>query len=113
MIDVCPIAKIARGRFAFHDDKLARITLGVVESMPHGIGGCIGRTVDDRISAVILALHTVSVVAACGLVFARYSIPLENLILRVGGNLIAGFTVGFLDVDLQGPFIVFHQIGIV
>ena len=33
--------------------------------------------------------------------------------MRVGSNLIAGFTVGFLDVDLQGPFIVFHQIGIV
>ena len=113
MIDVCPIAKIACGRFAFHNDKLARITLGVVKGMPHGIRGRIGRTVDDRISAIALALHTVSVVAACGLVFARYSIPLENLILRVGSNLIAGFTVGFLDVDLQGPFIVFHQIGIV
>ena len=113
MIDVCPIAKIACGRFAFHDDKLARITLGVVESMPHGIRGRIGRTVDDRISAIALALHTVSVVTAGGLVFACYSIPLENLILRVGSNLIAGFAVGFLDVDLQGPFIVFHQIGIV
>ena len=113
MIDVCPIAKIACGRFAFHDDKLARITLCVVEGVAHGIRGCIGRTVDDRISAIALALHTVSVVAACGLIFARYSIPLENLILRVGSNLIAGFAVGFLDVDLQGPFIVFHQIGIV
>ena len=100
MIDVCPIAKIACGRFAFHDDKLARITLGVVESMPHGIRGRIGRTVDDRISAIALALHTVSVVTAGGLVFACYSIPLENLILRVGSNLIAGFAVGFLDVDL-------------
>ena len=113
MIDVCPIAKIACGRFAFHDDKLARITLGVVKGMPHGIRGHIGCTVDDRISAIALALHTVSVVTAGGLVFACYSIPLENLILRVGSNLIAGFTVGFLDVDLQGPFIVFHQIGIV
>ena len=113
MIDVCPIAKIACGRFAFHDDKLARITLGVVKGMPHGIRGRIGCTVDDRISAIALALHTVSVVTAGGLVFACYSIPLENLILRVGSNLIAGFAVGFLDVDLQGPFIVFHQIGIV
>ena len=113
MIDVCPIAKIACGRFAFHDDKLARITLGVVKGMPHGIRGRISCTVDDRISAIALALHTVSVVTAGGLVFACYSIPLENLILRVGSNLIAGFAVGFLDVDLQGPFIVFHQIGIV
>ena len=113
MIDVCPIAKIACGRFAFHNDKLARITLGVVKGMPHGIRGRIGCTVDDRISAIALALHTVSVVTAGGLVFACYSIPLENLILRVGSNLIAGFAVGFLDVDLQGPFIVFHQIGIV
>ena len=113
MIDVCPIAKIACGRFAFHDDKLARITLGVVKGMPDGIRGRISCTVDDRISAIALALHTVSVVTAGGLVFACYSIPLENLILRVGSNLIAGFAVGFLDVDLQGPFIVFHQIGIV
>ena len=113
MIDVCPIAKIACGRFAFHNDKLARITLGVVKGMPHGIRGRIGCTVDDRISAIALALHTVSVVTAGGLVFACYSIPLENLILRVGSNLIAGFAVGFLEVDLQGPFIVFHQIGIV
>ena len=113
MIDVCPIAKIACGRFGFHDDKLARITLCVVEGVAHRIRGRIGRTVDDRISAIALALHTVSVVATCGLVFAGHSIPLENLILRVGSNLIAGFAVGFLDVDLQGPFIVFHQIGIV
>ena len=113
MIDVCPIAKIACGRFGFHDDKLARITLCVVEGVAHRIRGCIGRTVDDRISAVILALHTVSVVAAGGLVFACYSIPLENLILGIGSNLVAGFAVGFRDVDLQGPFIVFHQIGIV
>ena len=113
MIDVCPIAKIACGRFGFHDDKLARITLCVVEGVAHRIRGRIGRTVDDRISAIALALHTVSVVATCGLVFARYSIPLENLILGIGSNLVAGFAVGFLDVDLQGPFIVFHQIGIV
>ena len=59
MIDVCPIAKIACGRFAFHNDKLARITLGVVKGMPHGIRGRIGCTVDDRISAIALALHTV------------------------------------------------------
>ena len=113
MIDVCPIAKIACGRFAFHDDKLARITLGVVKGMPHGIRGRIGCTVDDRISAIALALHTVSVVATCGLVFARYSIPLENLILGIGSNLVAGFAVGFPDVDLQRPFIVFHLISIV
>ena len=110
MIDVCPIAKIACGRFAFHNDKLARITLGVVESMPHGICGRIGRTVDDRISAIALALHTVSIVATCGLIFACYSIPLENLILRVGSNLVAGFAVGFLEVDLQTPLAIFHNI---
>ena len=113
VVDIRPIAKIAFGRFAFHDDKLARITLGVVESVAHGIRGRIGCTVDDRISAIALALHTVSVVAAGGLVFACYSIPLENLILGIGSNLVAGFAVGFRDVDLQGPFIVFHQIGIV
>ena len=113
MIDVCPIAKIACGCFAFHDDKLARITLCVVKGMPHGIRGRISCTVDDRISAIALALHTVSVVTAGGLVFAGHHIPLIDLILGIGCDLAAGFAVDFLEVDLQGPFIVFHQIGIV
>ena len=63
MIDVCPIAKIACGRFGFHDDKLARITLCVVEGVAHRIRGRIGRTVDDRVAAVALTLYAVGVVA--------------------------------------------------
>ena len=100
MIDVCPIAKIACGRFAFHNDKLARITLGIVESMPHGICGRIGRTVDDRVAAVALTLYAVGVVAPGGLVFAGHHIPLIDLILGIGCDLAAGFAVGFLEVDL-------------
>ena len=113
MIDVCPIAKIACGRFAFHDDKLARITLGVVKGMPHGIRGRISCTVDDRISAIALALHTVSVVTAGGLVFAGHHIPLIDLILGIGCDLATGFAVGFLEVDLQTPLVIFHDIVIV
>ena len=113
MVDVRPVTKIPGWGFGFHKDELALIALGVIQRVAHRVIDGIGGAVDDRISAIALALHTVSVVAACGVVFSCYSIPLENLILRVGSNLIAGFTVGFLDVDLQGPFIVFHQIGIV
>ena len=113
MIDVCPIAKIACGRFAFHNDKLARITLGVVESMPHGICGRIGRTVDDRVAAVALTLYAVGVVAPGGLVFAGHHIPLIDLILGIGCDLAAGFAVGFLEVDLQTPLVIFHDIVIV
>ena len=113
MIDVCPIAKIACGRFAFHNDKLARITLGIVESMPHGICGRIGRTVDDRVAAVALTLYAVGVVAPGGLVFAGHHIPLIDLILGIGCDLAAGFAVGFLEVDLQTPLVIFHDIVIV
>ena len=113
IIDVCPIAKIACGRFAFHKDKLALIALGVIQRVPHGIRGRIGRTVDDRISAIALALHTVSVVAAGGLVFAGHHIPLIDLILGIGCDLAAGFAVGFLEVDLQTPLVIFHDIVIV
>ena len=113
IIDVCPIAKIACGRFAFHKDKLALIALGVIQRVPHGIRGRIGRTVDDRISAIALALHTVSVVAAGGLVFAGHHIPLIDLILGIGCDLAAGFAVGFLEVDLQTPLVIFHNIVVV
>ena len=113
MIDVCPIAKIACGRFAFHNDKLARITLGVVKGMPHGIRGRIGCIVDDCIGAISLTLHTVGVVAAGGLVFVGHHIPLIDLILGIGCDLAAGFAVGFLEVDLQTPLVIFHDIVIV
>ena len=100
VVDVRPVAKIPGRGFGFHKNKLALIALGVIQRVAHSVIDGIGCTVDDRISAIALALHTVSVVTAGGLVFAGHSIPLENLILRVGSNLIAGFAVGFLDVDL-------------
>ena len=81
--------------------------------MPHGIRGCIGRTVDDRIGAISLTLHTVGVVAPGGLVFAGHHIPLIDLILGIGCDLAAGFAVGFLEVDLQTPPVIFHDIVIV
>ena len=113
MIDVCPIAKIACGRFAFHDDKLARITLCVVEGVAHGIRGCISRTVDDRISAIALALHTVGVVTTGCKKLITYTVPLINFITGVGSNRVAGFAVVFSDIDLQAPFCVAHQVLVV
>lgn len=107
MVDIRPITEVAVGRFGFGDNKFAHVALGIVKGVPHGIRGCVSGAVDNGISAVILALDTVSVVATCGLIFAGYNIPLENFILRIGSNLIAGFAVGFLDVDLQRPFIIF------
>ena len=113
VVDIRPITEVAVGRFGFGDNKFAHVALGIVKGVPHGIRGCVSGAVDNGISAVILALDTVSVVATCGLIFAGYNIPLENFILRIGSNLIAGFAVGFLDVDLQRPFIIFHLISII
>ena len=113
VVNVRPITKISGRGFGFHKDKLTLIALRIIQRVAHRVIDGIRDTVDDRISAIALALHTVSVVATCGLVFARYSIPLENLILGIGSNLVAGFAVGFPDVDLQRPFIVFHLISIV
>ena len=113
VVNVRPITKISGRGFGFHKDKLTLIALRIIQRVAHRVIDGIRGTVDDRISAIALALHTVSVVTAGGLVFACYSIPLENLILGIGSNLVAGFAVGFPDVDLQRPFIVFHLISIV
>ena len=113
MVNVRPVAKISGRSFGFHKDKLALIALRIIQRVAHRIANSIGSAVDDCIAAISLTLHAVGVVAPGGLVFACYSIPLENLILRVGSNLIAGFTVGFLDVDLQTPLVIFYDIVIV
>ena len=113
VVDIRPITEVSVRCFGFHEDKLARITLGVVESVAHGIRGCIGRTVDDCIAAISLTLHAVGVVAPGGLVFAGHHIPLIDLILGIGCDLVAGFAVGFLEVDLQTPLVIFHDVVIV
>ena len=113
MVDVRPVTKIPGRGFGFHKDKLALIALGVIQRVAHGIRGGIGGAVDDRISPISLPLHTVGVVAAGGLVFAGHHIPLIDLILGIGCDLAAGFAVGFLEVDLQTPLVIFHNIVVV
>ena len=113
VVDVRPVAKISGRGFGFHKDKLALIALGVIQRVAHGIRGGIGGAVDDRISSISLTLHAVGVVAAGWLVFAGHHIPLIDLILGIGCNLAAGFAVGLLEVDLQTPLIIFHNIVVV
>ena len=113
MVDVRPVAKIPGRGFVFHKDKLALIALCVIQRVAHRVIDGIGGAVDDRIAAVALTLHAVGVVAPGGLVFAGHHIPLIDLILGIGCDLAAGFAVGFLEVDLQTPLVIFHDIVIV
>ena len=113
VVNVRPVTKISGRGFGFHKDELALIALGVIQRVAHSVIDGIGGAVDDRISAIALALHTVGVVAAGGLVFVGHHIPLIDLILGIGCDLAAGFAVGFLEVDLQTPLVIFHDIVIV
>ena len=81
--------------------------------MAHRVIDGIGGAVDDRIGAISLTLHAVGVVAPGGLVFAGHHIPLIDFILGIGCDLAAGFAVGFLEVDLQTPLVIFHDIVVV
>ena len=113
MVDVRPVTKIPGWGFGFHKDKLALIALGVIQRVAHHVIDGIRGAVDDCISSIALTLHAVGVVVTGGLVFAGHHIPLIDLILGIGGNLAAGFAVGFLEVDLQTPLVIFHDIVIV
>ena len=113
MVNVRPVAKIPGRGFGFHKDKLALIALGVIQRVAHRIANSIGSAVDDCIAAISLTLHAVGVVAPGGLVFTGHHIPLIDLILGIGCDLAAGFAVGFLEVDLQTPLIIFHNIVVV
>ena len=113
MVDVCPVAKISGRGFGFHKDKLALIALRIIQRVAHGIVSSIGSAVDDCVAAISLTLHAVGVIAPGGLVFAGHHIPLIDLILGIGCDLAAGFAVGFLEVDLQTPLVIFHDIVIV
>jgi len=113
VVDVRPVTKIPGWGFGFHKDELALIALGVIQRVAHRVIDGIGSAVDDRISPISLALYTVSVVAACCKKLITYTVPLINFKLGVGGNRVAGFAVGFLEVDLQTPLVIFHDIVIV
>ena len=113
MVNVRPVAKIPGRGFGFHKDKLALIALGVIQRVAHRIANSIGSAVDDCIAAISLTLHAVGVVAAGGLVFGGHYIPLIDFILGIGCDLAAGFAVGFLEVDLHTPLVIFHDIVIV
>ena len=113
MVDVRPVTKIPGWGFGFHKDELALIALGVIQRVAHRVIDGIGGAVDDCIAAISLTLHAVGVVATGGLVFTGHHIPLIDLILGIGCDLAAGFAVGFLEVDLQTPLIIFHNIVVV
>ena len=113
MVNVRPVAKISGRGFGFHKDKLTLIALGVIQRVAHLVIDGIGGAVDDCIAATSLTLHAVGVVAPGGLVFAGHHIPLIDLILGIGGNRVAGFAIGFLEVDLQTPLVIFHNIVVV
>ena len=81
--------------------------------MAHGVIDGIRGAVDDRIGPISLTLYAVGVVAACCKKLITYTVPLIDLILGIGCDLAAGFAVGFLEVDLQTPLVIFHDIVIV
>ena len=101
MVNVCPIAEIPHGGLRLHKDEPALIALRVVQCMAHRVVCGVGGVVDDGIGAVTLALDTVGVVAARGLVFASHDVPLVDFIPGIACNLVAGLTVRLFDVDLQ------------
>ena len=101
MVNVCPVAEIARGGLRLHKDEPALVSLRVVQRVAHRVVCGIGCAVDNGIGAVALALDAVGVVPTRGLVFAGHDVPLVDFILGVTCNLIAGFTVRLFDVDLQ------------
>ena len=101
VVNVCPVAEIARGRFRLHNDESALIALRVVQCMAHRIVCGVGGVVDDGIGAVTLALDTVGIVPTRGLVFAGHDVPLVDFIPGIACNLVAGLTVRLFDVDLQ------------
>ena len=113
MVNVRPVPKISGRGVGFHKDELALIALGVIQRVAHGICGGIGGAVDDCIGVIALTLYAVGVVVTGGLVFACHHIPLIDLILGIGCDLAAGFAVGFLEVDLQTPLVIFHNIVVV
>ena len=101
VVNVRPVAEIARGCFRLHNDEPALIALRVVQCMAHRVVCGVGSVVDDGIGAVTLALNAVGVVAARGLVFAGHDVPLVDFIPGIACNLVAGLTVRLFDVDLQ------------
>ena len=113
MVNVCPVAEIACGRFRLHNDEPALIALRVVQRVAHRVVCCIGGAVDDGIGTVALAPDAVGVVPTCGLVFAGHDVPLVDFIPGITCNLVAGFTVRLFDVDLQRPLSIAHLVGIV
>ena len=101
VVNVCPVAEIPRGGLRLHNDEPALIALRVVQCMAHRVVCGVGGVVDDGIGAVTLALDTVGIVPARGLVFAGHDVPLVDFIPGIACNLAAGLTVRLFDVDLQ------------
>ena len=113
VINVRPVAKIPGRGFGFHKDKLSLIALRIIQRVTHRVIDGIRGAVDDRIAAIALALYAVGIVTAGCKKLITYTVPLVNFITGVGGNLVAGFAVGFLNIDLQAPFCIAHQVLVV
>ena len=106
-VHIRPIAVISAGCAALHDDKLALVALGVIDTV-RTIG--IIAMVDDLVSAVALALDLVPVVSAKRDIALPNGIPLENLKLGIALDALLGFAVDFVDADFYRPLIVFHRV---
>ena len=102
-----PIAVVAVRSTALHNDKLALVALGVIDTVRTAR---IIAVVDDFIGAIRLALDFVPVVPAKRDIALPNGIPLENLKLGIALDALLGFAVDFVDADLYRPFIVFHRV---
>ena len=112
VVDVGPIAVVTGRCFGFHEDELALIALRIIQGMFHRIGDSVGRVIEDRIGAIALAFHGIGIVPAAGLVFPADGIPLVDFKDGIALNGISRFTVGLSQIDLQGPFVVVHRVGV-
>ena len=109
---VRPVAVITFRGPRFHQQEATFIALGIIEGpVGRGAGG-IAAVVGDRVAAVAVANDGVLVVAAVGNIHLCHGVPFKHSELRIGGNYVAGLAVDFGNVDLQGPLIVAHDIGV-
>ena len=100
MFYIRPVAIIAGGGACFHDDEFALVALGVVHRAAGVILGAILCVIHDRIGAIGVPFHPVTVVPAIGDVLLGDGVPLVDFIERIPDNLFAGLAVHFDEVDL-------------
>ena len=102
-----PVAIVATGGTALHNHKTALVALSIVDVI-RTVG--IAAVVDDFIGAVRLTFHRILVIAACGDIALEDGIPFINLERCITLDALFGFAVDFVDADLDGPLVVFHEV---